>query len=255
MRRLSAGILFCVTLCIFPLIWTAGNCEDEVREESQKVASIIGRVVAVYGGKEVIEKIHSFHMRGNIDALVLKDKGTYLLYFKKERRLRVETKYARSAEFRILNRDRGYRGTDVLPVGEVYGARYFAMVYHYKHLNLLADIVKGTYQISYAGRTSVHGIAAEVFNFKDKEGAMMDICIDAHDFVILKVTGYFLEMKKKVYLSVEFADFRKVDGILLPFRMTNYGGGRKIAETVIEKYTLNQNIPDSLFEPTAFQSL
>jgi hypothetical protein len=255
MRLLTRRIFFCITLCLLFIAGPAGLCADEVPDEAQRVASVINKVIDVYGGKDAVGNIHSLHVKGNIKAFVLKDQGTYELYFKAGRKLRVETKYTRSAEFRILNGDRGYRGTDALQVEEVHGTRYFAMVYHYKHLNILHDIVKGTYEISHAGRTALHDTPVEIFTFKDKEGAVMDVYIDARDFLILKVTGYFLEMKKKIGLSVEFSDFRKVDGVLLPFRVVNYAGGRKIAQTVIEKYFINQDIRDSLFEPTAIQSL
>jgi hypothetical protein len=255
MRPLARVIFFCIALCLAALAKPAGLCAVEAPDGAEMVDKVINKVIDVYGGKEAVANMHSLRVKGDIEAFVLKDRGTYEVYFKEGRKLRVETKYARSAEFRILNGDRGYRGTKALAVEEVYGARYYAMVYHYKHLNILSDIVKGTYHISYVGLTSVHDAAVEIFTFKDKEGAVMDVYIDARDFLILKVTGYFLEMKKKIGLSVEFSDFKKVDGLLLPFRVINYAGGRKIAQTVIEKYFLNQDIPDSLFEPTALQSL
>jgi hypothetical protein len=255
MRPRTAVIFFCIALSLVAFAKPAGLCAAESPDGAEMVATVINKVIDAYGGKDAVANMHTLRVKGAIEAFVLKDRGTYDVYFKEGRKLRVETKYARSAEFRVLNGDRGYRGTEALPVEEVYGARYYAMVYHYKHLNILSDIVKGAYQVIHVGRTSLHGTTVEIFSFKDREGAVMDVYVDARDFLILKVTGYFLEMKKKIGLSVEFSDFKKVDGLLLPFRVINYAGGRKIAQTVIEKYFLNQDIPDSLFEPTALQSL
>jgi hypothetical protein len=50
-------------------------------------------------------------------------------------------------------------------------------------------------------------------------------------------------------LSVEFSDFRKAGGALFPFRIANFAGGMKIAQTIIDNYYINPVIPDSLFGP------
>ncbi|MGC2061550.1 MAG: hypothetical protein WA610_01135 [Thermodesulfovibrionales bacterium] len=228
---------------------------EEVKDEAGRITSVINKVIDVYGGKEVLEGIYSLHVKGETEAFMLHDQGTYELYFKRGRKLLVETRYARSTERRILIGNRGYRGTGTLPLEEVFGPRYFAMLYHYKHLDILHDLLMGTYQISSRGRSSVNGRNVEIFRLQDKEGTIMDICIDVQNFQLIKVTGYFSAENKKIDLSSEFSDFRKVGGSLFPFRVTNYAGGVKIAQTVIDKYYINPDIADSLFEPPIIHSL
>ena len=113
---------------------------EDVTTEAQRIASIIENIINAYGGKEIVEGIQSIHMKGKIEAFMLHDSGTYEVYFKRGKRLRVETKYERSSEVRILNGDRGYRGTNALPIEEVFGARYFAMVYQYKHMDMCGQV-------------------------------------------------------------------------------------------------------------------
>jgi hypothetical protein len=252
---MRARISLLILLWLWSAIHPGGLFAEEVTTEAQRIAFIIEKVVDAYGGKETIESIQGMHIKGNIEALMLRDHGTYALYFKRGRKLRVETKYRHSSEIRILNGDKGYRGTDVLPVEEVFGARYFAMVYHFKHLDLLHDLVKGTYQMQSMGKSSVGVSEVEVFHLNDKDGAIMDVYIDTHKFLILKVTGYFKEKDKEIDLSVEFSDFKKVSRTVFPFRITNYAGGLKIAQTVIDSYLLNPDIADFLFEPATARSL
>ena len=95
----------------------------------------------------------------------------------------------------------------------------------------------------------------EVFRLNDKEGTVMDISVDKQTFFIVKVAAYFSAENKQTALSAEFSDFRKVGGSVFPFRITNYAGGLKIAQTVIEKYSLDPPIADSFFVPSAIQSL
>ena len=255
MRQLIARILFNILLCLFFVTRPSDLFAGEVTDDGQRVTSIVNKVLDAYGGKETIENIRSLHAKGETEAFMLRDHGTYELYFKRGRKLCVEIKYERSSELRLLNGDRGYRSNNGLPFEEVYGPRYFAMVYHYKHLDILHDLIQGTYRIRYEGKSSVNGNNVEVFNLNDKEGTVMDIYIGETNSLILKVTGYFSAGNKKMDLSSEFSDFKKVGGFVFPFRITNYAEGLKIAQTVINKYFLNPDIANSFFEPSIMQSL
>jgi hypothetical protein len=247
-------ISFLIVLCLLFVLRSEVLFAEAASDKDSRIASVIKKVIDAYGGKEAVEAIHALQAKGDIEALMLHDRGTYELYFERGRKLRVDTKYARSSERRILNGDKGYRSTDTLPLEEVFGPRYLAMVYQYKHLNLLHDLAAGTYNIRFEGISSVNGADAQVFEVNDKDGANMDIYIDAHTFFIVKVTGYFAAQNKSTYLSAEFSDFRKVDGTIFPFTITNYAGGIKVARTVFDKYVINPDIADSIFDPATIKS-
>ncbi len=255
MSRAKTYICLIILLGLFISIRPEGLFADDATNESKRVASIIENVIRAYGGKETIENIKCFHIKGKIQAFMLNDYGTYELYFKRGKKLRVETRYDRSWEIRILNGDKGYRASEALPLEEVSGARYFAMVYQFKHLDMLHDLAIGTYQIRSMGRSLVNGGNVEVFHLNDQDGSILDIYVDEQNFLILKVAGYFKEREKQIELSAEFSDFRKVGGSVFPFRITNYARGLKIAQTVVDEYLLNPDIADFLFEPSIIRSL
>jgi len=253
MKNQTAHIFY-ILVCVFFVIRPEVLFAEEITDEAQHISSVLNKVIDAYGGKEVVEGIHSFHAKGAILAFMRHDHGTYELYFKRERKLRIETKYESSSEIRILNGDKGYRSADGLPPEEVFGPRYFSMLYQYKHLDILRDLLRGLYQISFAGKSSVNDSDVEVFRLTDSEGTIMDVFIDVHNFIIVKVTGYFIADAKKMDLSVEFSDFKKVGGSLFPFSITNYASGMKTAQTVIDKYFINPQIADSFFGPSNIQS-
>jgi hypothetical protein len=232
-----------------------GLYAEEPSDDTRTITLTTERMFAAYGGKEVIEGVHSLYAKGKIEAFMRNDRGTYELYFKRGKKLRVETRYGHSSETRILNGDRGYRSADALPPEEVFGPQFVSMVYQYKHINILYDLLHGEYRIRPAGRSVVRGCDADVFRLTDKEGAVMDVYVDAYTFFIMKVIAYFSGDHKQIDLSVEFADFRKVGDLVLPFKITNYAGGLRVAETAIEKYSLNPDIADSLFVPSPVHEL
>ena len=248
-RSLFYISLFMVLIAVPVSLHAEGPSDEDIR-----IASIIEKVIDAYGGRDAIEGIQSINAKGKIEAFMLHDQGTYEYFFKRGRKLRVETKYGNSSEVRLLNGDKGYRGTDKLSLEEVSGPRYLSIVYQYKHLNILHDLVTGAYKMRSYG-SSVAGDHIEVLKLVDKEGAVMDVFIDTHTAYILKVTAYFSAGNKQTDLSSEFSDFKKVGNSVFPFRITTYAGGMKVAQTVIEKYSLNPDIADSFFAPTFFKSL
>jgi len=253
MKYQTTSYCFAILNCLFLILGAARLFAGEIADEAQSPTAIMEKVFDAYGGKETIEGIHTLHVKGEIEAFMLHDHGTYELYFKRGRKLWVETKYGRSSELRILNGARGYRSTDTLPFEEVSGPRYLAMVYHYKHLDILYDLIHGAYQVHPAGQSSIDGNSVKVFNLEDADGTRMDIYVDEHRYLIVKVTGYFSAGHKSIDLSAEFADFREVGTSMFPFRITNYAGGMKIAEIVFDKYFINQDIADSIFKPAIIQ--
>jgi hypothetical protein len=245
MKRISRILIVLMVISCPAGISTAGTAAS-----TGDAQSLVRKIIAAYGGKGVIEGIKSVYAAGNIAAFMRRDRGTYEVCFKRPRKLRVDTKYGQSSETRILNGDAGYRGMDGLPLSEAEGGSLSAMVYQYKHFDLPYGLLKGDYSVSVKSKEDLNGKPVEVLHLTDREGPPMDAYIDTHTFFIVKVTGYFtVGGGRSTALSAEFSDFRKVDGTVFPFKIMNYAGGYRIAETKMNVYRINPPIPDSLFAP------
>jgi hypothetical protein len=157
---------------------------------------------------------------------------------------RKDIDYPNNPERRILNGDKGYEDGS-----EVTGDGLLAIVYQYRQLNLPYGLLHGDYRISYEGRKVVDGKETEVLGLEDREGPPMKVFIDRKTFYIVKVSGDFSMGGSTMALSAVFSDFRKVDGTYLPYKITNFAGGQKIAETDIRQYRINIPMAESLFEP------
>lgn len=222
----------------------------DIEKRPDQLKTLIDRIVVAQGGEKAIENTKSIYAAGDIDAFMKMDRGSYVLYFKRPGKLRVETKYERSSELRILNNGVGYRGTDGDPPKEVKDQRLQAMVYHYNHIDLLYGLMHGQYSVTIDDKDVLSGKIVTVLHLSDKGSPPMDVHIDPATFYIVKVTGYFLVGGNRLTtLSSEFSDFQKVGDVILPARILSTAGGNRIAETVIKTYVLNPEIPDSTFEP------
>ena len=102
-------------------------------------------------------------------------------------------------------------------------------------------------KITYLRKDSLGGVDAEILKLQDKFGHEIEVYVSTKDFLILKVIGYFKKGDDKMSLGAEFSNYRKVEGILLPFKITNYADNSKISETEITKYSISPTIDESIY--------
>ena len=226
------------------LLFLISLCHADDIENREK--TIVSGIINAYGGKEQLSKVVSILAEGRIKNLFDKDEGTYFRYMKRDKKLIVDIKYSRSEEKRILIGDKGYSGTGG-KVSEVKGAPYDAMVYQYNQLDLPYGLIDNTFKVTYLRKDRLGGVDTDVLKLVDKSGHNIDVYVGAKDFLILKVVGTFGMGDSTMSLAAEFSDYRKLDGILLPFKITNYADTTKISETEITKYAINPPIDESAY--------
>ena len=217
-------------------------------ETTAAVATLVGKVMAAYGGEAALKKIATVYAKGVIETVLRQDGGTSTRYFKRPRKLRAELAYKNSSETRILSGFRGWRGSSGQALREVHGPPYLAMAYQAKYLDLPFGFLDKSYSISHAGSEQVDSVTAQVLRLEDNEGTVMRVYIDPTGLII-RVAGSFTIGSEGTELVADFSDFRNIEGIKFPHRIANYSGRNKIAETAIQEIKLNREMPDQLFQP------
>ena len=212
---------------------------------------LVERIIRAYGGRAVLENIHSLSARGVLDSPMYERPADYSFDLQEGRRLRVEIRAGRSSELRILNGTRGYYESTGSPQAAVSGPRLLAMAYQFKELTMPLRLLHGSFAVADGGRSEVHGVRVRLLLLTDSEGPPMKLYVDPENGHILKDSGLFAMGNAETELSSEFHDLRKVNGRLLPFRIVNYAGGRRIGEIRIREYRVNPHLPGSLFAPAS----
>jgi hypothetical protein len=134
-------------------------------------------------------------------------------------------------------------------VEEVFGPRYHAMVDQYNELDLPFGLLDNTFTITELGRTTLKGTEVRILRLVDHAGNRIDAYVSTEDYLIKKCTSTFENGLHSMNLRAEFSDFRRVEGILFPFRIINYIGEDIINEITIRAYLLNAPIADAFFKP------
>ena len=123
------------------------------------------------------------------------------------------------------------------------------MVDQYNELNLPFGLLDNTFTITELGRTTLKGTEVRILLLVDRAGNQIDAYVSTEDYLIIKCTSMFENGLQSMNLSAEFSDFRRVEGILFPFRIINYIRGDIINEITIRAYLLNAPIAEAQFKP------
>ncbi len=233
------------------VIITFGSRFLAAEEESkhQNVEALIQKIIVAYGGKAVLEKVHSLTEQAVLESPAIGGPVSYTVDLRDDRRLRVEKRGAGYLELRLLNGSQGYyQSTGSAPVA-VSGARLLAMIYQYKEAMMPRLLLTSSFTVADGGPAEVNGEPVRLLLLTDAEGPPIRLSVDGKTGRILKSAGVFSMGDAQTELASEFHDFRTVDGRLLPFRIVNWAGGQRIGEVRVREYRVNPDLPDSLFRP------
>jgi hypothetical protein len=225
------------------------TAKEKPRASPPRVTALVQQIINAYGGRDVLKKVRSLSARGVLESPMYGGPAEYSLDLREDRKLRVEIRVGKSFELRILNGTRGYYRTDDSQIAEVSGTRFLSMVYQFKEITMPQQLMASSFTITDGGRETLNNSDVRLLLLTDAEGPPMKVYIDLKSRRIVKDSGIFTVEGAETELSSEFHDFRKVDGVLLPFQVVNYAGGERIGKIHITKYRVNPQLPDSLFLP------
>jgi hypothetical protein len=230
--RTIAVAFLSVFVCLAP------GCKSQL----DPVGELFKEMVDEYGGVKNLEKLNSHSSVWDLKALMRGDAGTDTRYVMLPERLRVEFRYSRSTEFRILNGEEGYSSRNGSPAQSASGPRLDSMklqlMRRYTPLTLLER--KGDLSIG-------EGDSYKLLTLKD--GTLTTrYFVNPQTSRVEKVTGQ-LEVKGRVMeFLTEYSDFRKVEGVLMPHKEVKYAGGFNTAVLTLKEVRLNEKFEERVFK-------
>jgi len=202
------------------------------------------KVLDAHGGAERITRISTLVFRGKI--FTRGDSGTVKLSLSRPGKLRATLKYTKRCEDRILLEKKGLRDFGN-GFQEAAGYSLGAMIFQYNHLDLPMGIMDKKSAMSYdevtAGEQNM-----PVLRFLAGEEPPMAVVIDPKTGLIKQVVGKTRMGKNEVQMGVGYGDYRKVDGVMLPYRIINYVNGVAIAESRYDTVLVNSRLDPGTFD-------
>ena len=201
------------------------------------------KIIEAHGGADSLARIATLVFKGRISTR--EDRGTVVLALSRPQRLRTTMKYSKRYEDRILQGKRGWRNFGA-GFEEAAGPSLDAMVFQYNHLDLPMGFIDGNYRISYVEKK----IADKIFpalELTGADGPPMTVIIDDETGLIQLIEGKISTGGREVAMGVGYGDYRKVSGVMLPYRIINYVNGKAIAESRYDTVAVNAELDQNYF--------
>ncbi|MBI5657161.1 MAG: hypothetical protein HZC44_10280 [Geobacter sp.] len=194
-------------------------------------------------------KIRSVKATGHIVEFMTGNGGAYARYLERPGKLRIEIMPGQEGEVRILDGGHGWQlGRSGFEASNPVMVQ--SMVYQYCYLDLPMGFADRSYPVSFGGLHKLGNRETYQLNLRLKNAPELHVFVDTKSRLIVRVSSSFAMGGMGVgELSTEYGDFRAVDGVLFPHRLTNYAGDVKLSEIDLSEISVNGKIPASLFAP------
>lgn len=171
-------------------------------------------------------------------------RGRLTRIFERPLRLRVSIAYGADTEQRVLDGAQGWRQGR-----EVDGPPYFAMVLQAARLDLPLLLLAGAAALEDGGAVAREGRALRVVRLELGDGMSMAVEIEPGTGRILRSTVRYAGLDGSLEFVTAYSDFRRVAGVLVPFREVNVAQGRRTGETVLTRVEFLGEAPTGAFRP------
>jgi outer membrane lipoprotein-sorting protein len=262
------------------------SAEAAAQTRTLTAAQVVAKNIAARGGLEAWRSIHALSFTGKIDAgrthpepegtvdnppssspkrhmleKAMRDArsasaGTvialpYRIELKRPRKVRVELDFAGQTAVQVYDGTTGWYTRPYLGYStpRPFSAAELKLAADQQDLDgLLIDAAAKGNQISMEGTEAVEGRRAYKLKVTLKNGDVRHVWVDAESFLDVEVDGTRQIGTRARKMTTILRDYRKVDGVMIPFLMETTGEGIKQSEKiVIEKATVNPDLPDSRF--------
>lgn len=212
------------------MLTTPGSAAD--------LGDLLSRVEKTYGGSEAVQKIGSYRVEGRTQSRMHNATGELVREYRSPDRLKVVIEYPSKSEVRVLDGEYAWRGakTGVHPVE---GPMRSAMDYQLLRSDLPGVLLRNRDRLTDGGVKEHEGGRHRIIVLAWSKTVEMRYRVDLESFRITQVESVLNMGGRTVIFATSFDDFRLVDGVLFPFRETNYASGAHVADTFVDRVVLD----------------
>jgi len=203
--------------------------------QQESVDEIVGAILQAYGGRSAVLSVHSYRMEATVDALSRGERGQVTRTATAPAALTVLIRYASASELRAVDGNTGRRGTSPADLVPVQGPLLGSMIVQAAraHLPWILDTRRADV------RLVERGAAGDVVELPLQQGLRVQATIDRGSRLITRTVGLVPAGPTEIRFQTDFSDFRKVSGVLFPFREENHASGVHTGTTIVTSILVN----------------
>lgn len=216
---------------------------------AQSVSEIIAKSIEAQGGKDALSKIKDTTTTGTMEIIQMGMSAALTIYQKEPNKMRMDIDVMGML---ITNAYDGTKGWAVNPqtgVAEEMNEKQ-SQSQRLQAMGYDAALYPEKYGITYAlkGKEKLGDKDCFVLEQSFKDGFKATVYINASTFLTEKTVAKSDAMGTEIESETVMSDYRKIDGIMVPFAMTIFQGGAEFGRVTVTKVAFNSNLEDSFFQ-------
>ena len=215
---------------------------------AEPLADVLENMITAYGGEANVRKLDHMVQEWDLLALMRNQQGTDRRSIQLPRQLKVELTYPDKQETRVLDGDAGYAIFDdrepAVASNMQRSAMQLQLMRFYSPLTLRERI--DSLELS---KTDEHLTLT-----LREEGLQADYVVDTETWYIVKVVGTLAVNGATMQFMTEYAEFAKVDGVVIHHRENKFVGATNTAVLRLRHVELAVDFGDDDFVPRRNES-
>jgi len=196
-------------------------------KQDPHIADVVSRVIDAYGGEGALRAEHGYHATGDQVAEQTQTPIRAERWFERPDRLRLDLAYPDHHEIRLIDAAKGWSGSSIETLEPVHSVKLQAMRLQTARLDTPIRLQEHQAEIELRGTDDA---GRTVLRLPLDTGLYVDYHIDREtDHIVRVTTG--MSGPPSIEFIADYDDFRKVDGVLVPFKEVTYAG-----DTITSKY-------------------
>jgi hypothetical protein len=245
-------LLVALALLATSLLWTVASAQTETAKPADTLTGdqLIARFIEASGGKVAYDKLTSRYQHASVE-LMANLKVPISIYQARPNKMKTSMQ-----SDQIGTIDRGFDGKLFWEKSTMTGARLLEgqelidAIREEATFDKFSDWKSLYTKAEYVGSDSAGGAMCRKVRVVPKDSPEQIWYFDKATGLLNKISMTMNTQMGLVPAAVTLADYRKVDGILMPFAMTTTAAGMDM-KMVIDSVAHNIPIPDSVFAPPA----
>jgi outer membrane lipoprotein-sorting protein len=236
-----------VITCILGLFFVSLVCSPGIAQTSEE---ILAKMIDAQGGKANLEKIKDTTMSGTMEMISMGMSGSITMYLKEPNMMRMDIEIMGMVVTQAFDGENAW-GIDPnsgsafdVPEDQAKDLKRMAMGY-----DSLLNPEKYGITFTYKGKETVEGKDYFLLEQAFEDGFTSTMYVDAETYLVFKS-----KQKAQNQMGIEVdqeafsTDYRKVDGLTVPFEMKILQDGEEFISMTFTEITFNTGLEDSLFK-------
>ena len=214
--------------------------------ESNAGQALMDNCLESYGGVEHLKKLERLRITYDLETVMASQKQEVIKYYSRDRKLKVERHGKELIEIRVLDGATGWlQARDT--VIELYSGRFKAELFTFLTLSMPVAMKTEPFDdIRYGTRADD---SLGYLYMKKADTLMLVLGIDPADNMIKTSEGVIYQEDNIFVFINTFSDFRKTDGYIFPYALTNISLGLEVGRSKVTRIEINPQFADNLFDP------